>query len=126
MRLRYESSISASPDPVVLLGGNNCRVELHLRQHGDATATLVALSGRDGQAPSGKAVQQGPYQSYDQAVAARRAIAGELLDDGFSLADDQQPLWSMTVQRLINQLRLDAAARSVDYRFKPEDVFLDW
>jgi hypothetical protein len=53
--------------------------------------------------------------------------ARELIKDaGFEIAEEQYPLWSMAVQRSINEIRRHKRDSEVDYRFDPKDVFLDW
>ncbi len=126
MRLRYDKSIPADPDPVILLDAKDHRVEMHIRRDPDDTATLVAVSGRDEGAAPDKTLQQGPYQLYDQAVAARRAIAAQLKDAGYRHSENAHPLWTMAVQRSINAARKRRAESEVDYSFDPKDVFLDW
>lgn len=126
MRLRYDKTIPADPAPVILLGPESHRVEMHIRQDEDGSATLVAASGRDENAPPEKTLQQGPYQLYDQAVAARRAIAAQLKDSGYRYVQGEHPLWTMAVQRSINATRQRRAESEVDYSFDPKDVFLDW
>lgn len=126
MRLRYDKSVSPDPAPLVLNGPDGLRVEIHIREDQDGSATLLAFSGREGQSPPEKTTQQGPYQVYDQAVAAKRAIVAQLKDAGFDIPDDQYPLWSMAVQRSINEIRQQKQDSEVDYRFDPKDVFLDW
>lgn len=125
MRLRYDTTIAADATPLVLLGPDVTRVEIHLRCEPDQTATLLAFSGRHGQPPE-KTLQQGPYQLFDQAIAAKRAIAAQLRDSGFTLAKEQHPQWSMAAQRSINEQRAQKKTHAVDYRFDPKDVFLDW
>lgn len=125
MRLRYDKTVPADPAPLILAGPDARRVEIHIRLDEDHTATLLAFGGYDEGAPV-KTAQQGPYQVYDQAVAAKRAIVAQLKDAGFKLAEQQHPLWSMAVQRSINRLRKQKRDSAVDYRFDPKDVFLDW
>ena len=126
MRLSYDSTIPAGRDAVVLLGPSGKRIELHLREEADGTATLLALAGPDDNSRPPTERQQGPYQHIDQAVAARRAIAGRLKAGGFRYAGDRPPLWSMTVQRSIRESRRRKASAAVDCTFDPKDVFLDW
>lgn len=125
MRLRYDKSISTDPAPLVLERADGVRVEIHIRREADQTATLLAFSGREGSSPE-KATQQGPYQLYDQAVAAKRAIAAQLKDAGFNITEQQHPLWSMDVQRDINSMRKQKGNSEANYEFDPKDVFLDW
>ena len=124
MRLRYDQSTPGSPAPLVLLGPNGQRVEMHIRSETDRTSALIALSGNLGNLPE-KDHQQGPFQSIAHAIGARRAIAAELLDLGFRLSDEHA-LWTLAAQRLVKQMRETKAASRADYRFHPRDVYLDW
>jgi hypothetical protein len=124
MRLRYDTAVSADAKPLVLIGPQETRVEIHLREEPDASASLLAFSGLAGGQPQ-KTVQQGPYQTLDQAIAAKRAIAAQLKDAGFAQSE-QHPLWSLNAQRNINSQRVEKQRSAVDYRFDPKDVFLDW
>ncbi len=125
MKLRYDNSISSDPAPLVLTNPEGRRVEIHIRAEPDATATLIALGGRTEGEPE-KTSLQGPFELYDQAVAAKRAIAAQLRDAGYTPAEDEYPRWSMAVQRAINEVRHQRQAAAIDYRFDPKDVFLDW
>jgi hypothetical protein len=126
MRLRYDNTIPADPAPLVLSKPGGQRVEIHIRVDPDGSATLLAFGGHENHSPPEKTTQQGPFLVYDQAVAAKRAIVAQLKDAGYELAADQYPLWSMAVQRSINELRKHKEDSAVDYRFDPKDVFLDW
>lgn|SRR5690554_900687 len=126
MRLRYDTTVPAGPAPLVLTKPGGRRVELHIRVDPDGSATLLAFGGRATQNPPQKTTLQGPFQVYDQAVAAMRAIVAQLKDAGYDVAEDQFPLWSMAVQRTINEARKRKHESAVDYRFDPKDVFLDW
>ncbi|MDQ2076916.1 hypothetical protein [Marinimicrobium sp. ABcell2] len=126
MRLRYDKTIPADPAPLVLTKPEGQRVEIHIRVDSDGSATLLAFGGREHQSPPDKTTQQGPFLVFDQAVAAKRAIVAQLKDAGYKVADDQYPLWSMAVQRSMNELRKHKQETAVDYRFDPKDVFLDW
>lgn len=55
-----------------------------------------------------------------------RAIVAQLKDIGYEVAEEQLPLWSMVVQRAINEMRQRKRETELDYRFDPKDVFLDW
>lgn len=125
MRLRYEKTVSSDSSPVVLEGGDNFRIELHIRCEDDGTATLIAVAGLDNLLRPEKLLQQGPYQVHDQAVAARRAIAAELIDDGYHIVD-RHSVWSLAVQRSIRESRARKRVTRANYDFKAEDVFLDW
>lgn len=125
MKLHYDKSITPDPAPLVLAGPDKRRVEIHIRVEPDATATLIALGGHTDGEPE-KTSLQGPFELYDQAVAAKRAIAAQLRDVGYAPAEDQYPRWSLQVQRAINEVRQQRQAAAIDYRFDPRDVFLDW
>lgn len=126
MRLYYDPSIPADSGPVVMLGPAGQRVEMHIREDEDGTATLIALSGPDSDTPPKGVRQQGPYHLRDQAVAARRAIAAQLKDTGFRHAQDEYPRWSLAVQRSVNDARKIRGESEGNYHFDPKDVFLDW
>lgn len=126
MRLRYDTTVPADPAPLVLTKSGDQRVEIHIRVDPDGGATLLAFGGRQNQNPPPKSTLQGPFEVYDQAVAAMRAIVAQLKDAGYDLAEDQFPLWSMSVQRTINDVRQRKQEMALDYRFDPKDVFLDW
>lgn len=126
MRLRYDTTVSSDPSPLVLTRPDGLRVEIHFRRDEDGSVTLLAFSGREEQGAPTKTLHQGPFVRYDQAVAAKRAIAAQLKDDGFTVSEDAHPLWSMAVQRSINEARRKREAAAGDYKFDPKDVFLDW
>lgn len=124
MHLNYDKSIPANAEPLVLRSAAQERVEIHLRQDADGVVTLLAFAGR-GDKPE-RSVPQGPYERVEQAIAAKRAIAAELLRHGYSLATDVHPLWNLDAQRTINKIRSRKLASKASYAFDPKDVFLDW
>lgn len=126
MRLRYDTTVPAGPAPLVLTKPGGQRVELHIRVDPNGSATLLAFGGQNSQNPPQKTTLQGPFEVYDQAVAAMRAIVAQLKDIGYEVAEEQLPLWSMVVQRAINEMRQRKRETELDYRFDPKDVFLDW
>lgn len=117
------SDIPDTADPLVLQYRER-RVELHLRRDDNDIATLLAYAG-SGPKPD-KSSAQGPYQRLDQAIGARRAIARQLLNQGYEYLSDEHPMWSLRAQRDINAMRDIKSGSAVDYRFDPKDVFLDW
>lgn len=123
MRLNYNLQIPDQKNPLVLLGSDAARVEIHMREEVSGVTTLFAFAGQ-------KCVErkcaQGPYETRDQALAARKAIIAELIRTGFQLQENEVPLWSFDVQREIRQMREYKSESAVDTRFDPKDVFLDW
>jgi len=100
------------------------RIELHIRSDEDGTVTLYAFSGPLEQQPD-RHIQQGPFQRREQAVGARRAIAAELLAAGFRV-DKGAAIWLLPLQRHLNAARQQRLASTVNCRFDPSDVYLDW
>jgi len=123
MRLRYETSIPAD-GPLVLCRDDGWRVEIHLRREADDTATLLAFAGREG--PPLRTSAQGPYQALEQAIAAKRAIADQLLQVGYQQRKDSHPIWTLAAQKTINDIRQTKSASNLSYLFDPKDVYLDW
>lgn len=126
MRLRYDTSVPPDSSPLLLTHPDDVRVEIHFRRDDDGSVTLLAFSGREEQGAPTKTLHQGPFVRFDQAVAAKRAIAAQLKDDGFAVSEDGHPLWSLAVQRSINAARKKREESAGDYSFDPKDVFLDW
>ena len=123
MRLNYSLPLPDDKNPLVLLGANAARVEIHMRQEANGVTTLFAFAGCD---QIERKCAQGPYETRDQALAARKAIFAELVRTGFELAQSELPLWSLAAQREIKQMRVEKSQSTVDTRFDPKDVFLDW
>jgi hypothetical protein len=126
MRLHYDKAIAADARPLVLTGSGDLRVEIHIRCDPKGTATLLAFSGMYENGEPAKALQQGPFHRVDQAIAAKRAIVAQLKDAGCVVSEDQHPVWSLAVQRAVNESRKQRAEAAGDYRFDPKDVYLDW
>lgn len=126
MRLRYDITVPPDSAPLVLTHLDGTRVEIHFRRDDDGSVTLLAFSGPEERGDPSKTLHQGPFIRFDQAVAAKRAIVASLKEKGFSIREKAHPLWSLAVQRDINQARKKKQAAAGDYRFDPNDVFLDW
>lgn len=125
MNLHYDVSIPAHDQPLVLFRGDRERVEMHLRRDEEERLTLLAFAG-SGLHPE-REQRQGPYLSPEQACAARRAIAGALINQGFRLADDREPaIWALQAQRVIKAIREAHERYKASYKFDPKDVYLDW
>lgn len=123
MQIYYDESIPANDQPLVMTRGDHERVEMHLRLDEQQHYTLFAYAG-DHQRPA-RTQQQGPYHSLEQANGARRAIAAALRTQGYRLADSH-PVWCLEAQRGINELREAHQQFAVNYKFDPNDVYLDW
>lgn len=116
------------------------RVEFYIKVDNDSV-TLSALAGRSSSAllaqsdvakparmseqPT-KWKQQGPFESVEQAVAIRNAIAQSLMAQAYQPLEGGLPLWELAHQRYWNQVQKVRMKAGVDTHFKPEDVFLDW
>lgn len=116
---------SFTGDCLILVSDLDQRIEMHIRRDEDGTTTLYAFSGAHGELPT-RDIQQGPFQSHDQAVGARQAIAAELLASGFRVLHHEPPIWQLPLQRQLNEARQLREAAKVNYRFDPKDVYLDW
>ena len=126
MKLYYDKSIPDNIAPLILKKrGTPSRIEIFIRKDKDNHALLLAFCGDDGMMPS-KAIQQGPYQSIDEAIAARNAITGQLLTRGYKLKQQLYPNWITHCQRELNAIIKQKSQSKADYTFHPEDVFLDW
>lgn len=122
MRLFYSKTLPNDCSVLVLVAECGRRIELYLRQSDEGT-TLLALAGSN--EPS-KSKLQGPYETVEQAIAARNAIAQVLINEGFNHALNHQPLWELAAQRAWGEVKSKNSAAKVDTTFKPQDVFLDW
>lgn len=120
MFLRY---LDAAPqgEALVLRNANNWRVELLVLYNNDDSCSLVALSGNNG-AGADKVKLQGPYQHRDVALAARSAVAAQLLESGFTIDEDALSQWRVMAQRYIKELRTRRALHTPDCSFDPKDV----
>lgn len=128
MRLIYSKILPKTGATVVLVGMQAKRVEFYLRQSVGGV-TLLALAGAavgGERAVVSKSKLQGPYETVEQAVAARNAIAEALIEQGYHFAVELQPLWELDAQRVWAEVKAKNTAAAVDTRFKAEDVFLDW
>ena len=121
MFLRY---LKSAPDAEALLMRNNqawC-VEVFVLRNNDDSYSLVALSGVAG-ARARRRKLQGPFQTRDQALASRSAVAQQLQDTGFTIDTDALPQWRLSAQRMIRELREERRQGSPDCRFDPKDVY---
>lgn len=123
MNLQYDVSIPVSDQPLVLRRGEQDRVEIHLRRDEGGRFALFAFAG-SGLQPE-RTQQQGPYHSLQQALGARRAIAGALLRQGFAVSEAHE-IWALTAQRAIREVCRQHERHRVSYQFDPKDVYLDW
>ncbi|WP_341937280.1 PA4575 family protein [Marinimicrobium sp. C2-29] len=123
MRIQYSLTVPSGSAPLVLTSGPR-RVEIHLRHDEAGLFALIAFAGEEG--PPERTIMQGPFQSLEEAVGARRAIATPLLEQGYCVDSDTYPIWTLAAQRSINAVREGHRANVVNYRFDPKDVFLDW
>lgn len=123
MRLRYSSDIPDG-EGVLLTNGGGWRVEIYVLANNDPTWTLVALSGASEAGPQTCPRQklQGPYESRDQAMAARSAIALALIDQGFTLNAVDFLRWRIDAQRCVRDVRVAREQHAPDCRFDPKDV----
>lgn len=124
MKLNYGSSKLAHDldlDVLILENARGWRIEMHLRRNEDESFTLVAMSGiRDKPAELSKL--QGPYENRQQACAARRAIAIQLLEKGFAAQDNDHSIWSLQAQKAIQNVREQRTINRGNYDFHPDDV----
>lgn len=120
MFLRYLNS-APEAEALVLRNDGAWRVELFLLRNNDDSFSLVALSGQEA-SQAERVKLQGPYQYRDVAVAARSAIARELIAADFVVADTAHPQWRVMAQRHINTLRAQRAENTPDCHFDPKDV----
>ncbi|MDO3384810.1 hypothetical protein QWI17_03040 [Gilvimarinus sp. SDUM040013] len=116
-------SIPRSTSAIVLTR-SDWRVEIHLRLEPNGVATLLAYAGRDN-TPE-RSTQQGPFQTTDVALGARRAIVVELLKQNYQIAAGAHPVWSLNAQRDIKISREIKQENALKFDFDPKDVFLDW
>jgi len=124
MRLDYNFDVPDTVNPLVMTAVQGKRVELYLREDEDGSNTMLAYAG-DTNAIE-REMSQGPYVNRRQALAARKAIVGELLRKGYSLAIEALPIWALNAQRQIKAMREQKNNSKVNTQFDPKDVFLDW
>lgn len=117
------SNFNFNSECLVLISGSQ-RVEMHIRC-ADEICTLYAFSG-EGDHPPERHLQQGPFQRPEEAMGARRAVAQSLMASGFRLAEQQNPIWLLPLQREVRAGREQRRRSAVDCRFDPKDVYLDW
>ena len=128
MKLDYDDSIPGGDVPLVMLNGDTQRrVEIHIRIDGDRKAILFACMGRERKHPEEIVqLEQGPYESIEHAVGAKRAIASQLRKRGFEVRLDLHSVWEVQVQKNFNKIRQLKSESKGNYKFSPKDVFLDW
>lgn len=127
MKLRYPNHADIDVNchtTIVLENNRHWRIELVIKANEDETCSLIAQSGINTQ-PAELNKLQGPYQTFDQAVAARTAIVDRLFDKGFYVLTNAIPIWTLQAQKAIRQLRKTRSQNSVDARFDPSDVIFD-
>jgi hypothetical protein len=122
MKLRYPKLASAAP--VIMENSRGWRIEMVIKANEDESHSLIAQSGLTNK-PAELSKLQGPYQTQDQAVAARAAIADQLINKGFQFLDKVEPMWSLQAQGAIKRLRQQRQDNTGNYSFDPNDVFFD-
>lgn len=123
MHLQYLQSDSGG-EVLVLGNDRQWRIEMYVLANDDDTFSLVALAGKESLVNE-KIKVQGPYQDRSEAVAARSAIAGSLVSDGFSEGDYGLAQWRIAAQRAIREVRDAHRSFTTDCRFNPDDVYFD-
>ncbi len=110
-------------EALVLENQRHWRIEMVIKANEDESFSMVAQSGlKDKPAELNKL--QGPYQTLDQALAARGAIAQQWVSKGFERVD-VSPIWSLQAQAVIKRLRQERGDNTGNYSFDPSDVFFD-
>ena len=126
MKLRYPNHVGIDGNchaTIVLENNRHWRIELTIKANDDETCSLIAQSGINTQ-PAELNKLQGPYQTFDQAAAARIAIVDRLFDKGFYVLN-RVPIWTLQAQRVIKQLRQTRSQNTTNVRFDPSDVIFD-
>lgn len=124
MKLSYDTTkfnIDSSHEVLILENSRSWRIEMQMRRNEDQSYTLVALSGISSK-PAELSKLQGPYQTRQQASAARNAIAIELLNKDFKALDNEHSIWSLQAQKAIQKVRQQRSENQVNYDFHPDDV----
>ena len=111
----------ADRETLILQNARGWRVEMQLRRNEDDSHTLIAMSGLSDK-PAELSKLQGPYQTRDQGIAARAAIAIQLLRKEFQLHPEQHSIWSVQAQKAIQKVRSQRIASQGNYDFHPDDV----
>ncbi|MAZ88725.1 MAG: hypothetical protein CL693_13885 [Cellvibrionaceae bacterium] len=94
---------------------------MQLKRNEDETYTLIAMSGVSSQ-PAELSKLQGPYQTFQQGIAARSAIAEQLIRKDFSVLKDQHSIWTLQAQKAIQTVRRQRIDNQGNYDFHPDDV----
>lgn len=121
MHLGY-LAFPASEEALMLRNSHAFRIEMFVLRNDDSSYSLVALSARASGAGL-RAKVQGPYQTRALAVAARSAIANELIARRFEVDADGHPFWRVRAQREIREVRNKRQENIPDCRFDPNDVY---
>lgn len=124
MKLNYDSSslaLDSTLKVLILENTRGWRIEIQLRANEDSSFTLVAMSGIHSK-PAELSKLQGPYESRQQACAARRAIAIQLLDKGFKAMEHEHSIWNLQAQKAIQKVREQRKLNRGNYDFHPDDV----
>ncbi len=124
MKLSYKTpslTIDTRQQVLILKNSRNWRIEMQLRRNEDQSYTLVAMSGI-GSKPAELSKLQGPYQTKQQASAARSAIAVQLLEKNFEVLNNEHSIWSLQAQKAIQKVRLQRQQSQGDFDFHPDDV----
>lgn len=111
----------ADRDTLILQNERGWRIEMQMRRNEDDSYTLVAMSGLNDK-PAELSKLQGPYQTRDQGIAARTAIAIQLLRKDFQLQSQQHSIWAIQAQKAIQKVRSQRIASQGNYDFHPDDV----
>ncbi len=106
MKLNFQPDTQGALDAqtLVLINARGLRIELILKRNDETTYSLIAMSGIS-HMPAELVKGQGPYQTLDEGIAARKAIADQLLNKGFLLQDDAFSIWPIQAQKVIQTLR---------------------
>lgn len=118
MKLEYDPNPGSST--LVLENERRWRIEMYLKPNEDETYTLVAMSGIASQ-PAELSKLQGPYQTKEQGLAARSAIARQLHAKGFQTVKHHS-IWQIQAQKAIQTVRKNRTTNQGNYDFHPDDV----
>lgn len=133
MLLHYPSSHTQMADVLVLENARGWRIEMYLKAnqvpdsqalkpaHSSSSYSLIALSGVS-HLPAELNKAQGPYETREQASAARSAIAQQLLNKDFEVQHKAEGIWSLQAQKAIRQMRAERNQHQGNYHFHPDDV----
>lgn len=122
MKLQYNSNL-AQPTDQVFENAKHWRIEMSLRTSSEGKWVMIALSGLNDRPPELSKLQ-GPYETQAQAIAARSAIAAQLLSKGFKALEDSC-IWNLQAQKALNDVRESHRHNPVDTTFFPYQVLPD-